>query len=333
MIIKSAPFHFQIDLVPVGQGRKIRGVISTPHEDLEKEVIEPSALRKALSNFMKHPILHLLHTERPVGLVTSAVVKKSGETEIEGEIFSTDDTDDVWEDIRLKKLTKFSIFGRRKYSDGPCHVSPSRRAAPCITKSLDLWSISIVGSTAINQNTYLEIAKANLDETDQPVFAENLALIYKSADLINESESGTMVPEPKDKKDEAEGDAPIIKSDEGGADDRLDKIEKSLGVIAGSIEAIIKSLPAKTDEPPKEDPPIEKANLDIGPIVKAQVEEAVGDIRKSFDGLSAQVTKLLEEFEEVKSTVIRKSGPIVFIPQDGEDENDMLSNAAAVGGL
>ena len=159
-------------------------MVSSPKPDRENEVIETSAMRQALHNFMKHPILHLQHTERPVGIAIEAVVKSTGETHIEAEIFETDDTDDVWDLIEKGGLSKFSIYGRRKQTAGQCHLSPNQRSGPCITKSLDLWSISIVGTNAVNQDTYLEIAKAHLAEDEYTPFAENLGLIPPNTALM-----------------------------------------------------------------------------------------------------------------------------------------------------
>jgi phage head maturation protease len=334
-IIKSVPFHYQIDFEPIGKGRKIRGTVSTPSPDRENEIITTGAFREALSNFMKHPILHVHHTERPVGIASSAVVKATGETHIEAEIFCSEDTDDVWEDILKGKLNKFSIYGRRKKAEGPCHLSPSQRMSPCVTKSLDLWSISLVGDNAINQDTYIEIAKANLPEDDLEGFTENLALIYKSTHANDGLQGEIMVPEPiEDQTPTGDAlDSPITKSEEG-TDGRLVAIENTLGTITkavGDLAEVVKAAVKPTVEPKEDDPIIEKAKLDLEPIVKAAVESAVGDIRKSVTDLTGEIAEVKKALEEVKGTVVRKSGVAVYIPLEGTEFNSNIANAAVIG--
>ncbi|HQN91149.1 MAG TPA: XkdF-like putative serine protease domain-containing protein [Methanoculleus sp.] len=335
-IIKSVPFHFQIDFKPTGNGRRIRGMVSSPKPDRENEVIETSAMRQALHNFMKHPILHLQHTERPVGIAIEAVVKSTGETHIEAEIFETDDTDDVWDLIEKGELSKFSIYGRRKQTAGQCHVSPNQRSGPCITKSLDLWSISIVGTNAVNQDTYLEIAKSHLAEDEYTPFAENLGLIYKSWPGNEYLKGDTMVPEPM-KTDDPIVETPLDDVVKGTSEERLDTIEASLGTITkaiGDLAVVVKAAVDKPEEVKEEaiTEDIKKATLeDVDAIVKAKVEEAVGDVKKAFDGLTTDVAELKKAVDEMKNTIVRKSGPLVYIPESEGEYNPYEANAAAIG--
>ena len=325
------PFHFQIDFQPVGKGRKIRGMVSSPNQDLEKEIITAKAFREALSNFMKHPILHVRHTERPVGLATSAVVKANGESHIEAEIFTSEDTDDVWDEIEKGSLCKYSIFGRRKVVEGPCHLSPGMRSSPCITKALDLWSISLVGNNAINQDTYLEIAKSNLGADDVEYFTEKLALIFKSGPTNSEIQGDIMVQDPKP-EDQAPTTAEEIVKASPETDTRLSAIETNIGEIVKAIGGLAEIMKAATPPPaPTSDPIIEKAKLDLAPIVKAAVDAAVGDIRKSMDTLVSDFAIVKSELETVKGTVVRKSGTAVYIPLEGEDYNPRLANLSAIG--
>ena len=310
-------------------------MVSSPKPDRENEVIETSAMRQALHNFMKHPILHLQHTERPVGTAIEAVVKSTGETHIEAEIFETDDTDDVWDLIEKGGLSKFSIYGRRKQTAGQCHLSPNQRSSPCITKSLDLWSISIVGTNAVNQDTYLEIAKAHLAEDEYTPFAENLGLIYKSGPSNEYLKGDTMVPEPM-KTDDPIVETPLDGVVKGTSEERLDTIEASLGTITkaiGDLAVVVKAAvekPEVKDEEPADD--IKKATLDdVDAIVKAKVEEAVGEVKKAFDGLTTDVAELKKAVDEMKNTIVRKSGPLVYIPENEGEYSPHEANLAAIG--
>lgn len=313
-------------------------MISSPKPDRENEVIETAAMRQALHNFMKHPILHLQHTERPVGTALEAVVKANGETHIEAEIYDTDDTDDVWQLIEKGLLSKYSIYGRRKQTAGQCHLFPHQRTSPCITKSLDLWSVSIVGTNAVNQDTYLEIAKAHLPDAEYGEFAENLGLIYKSRPDNEYLKGDTMVPEPKKTDDPVVDSTPIDETPivKGSSEERLDTIEASLGTITkaiGDLAVVVKAAvekPEVKDEQPAED--IKKAGLeDVDAIVKAKVEEAVGEVKKAFDGLTTDVAELKKAVDEMKNTIVRKSGPLVYIPEKDSEYNPYEANAAAIG--
>lgn len=282
---------------------------------------------------MKHPILHLHHTERPVAFATSAVVKANGDTDIEADVFTTEDTDDVWDAIQQKTLNKFSIFGRRKTSDGPCSLHPTKRRSPCVTKSLDLWSISLVGDNAVNQDTYIEIVKANLPESETDGFIENLASVYKSEPINDVLQGDIMVPEPIIEQD------PIVvvpTSDitKGEPEDsgRLIAIETSLDLITKSVGALTDLM--KKESTKDDETKIEKAKIDdFDIIIKAKVDEAVGDIRKSVDTLTASIEEIKKSLDEMANTVIKKSGTIVYVPpENGDNYNPQLSNAAAIGG-
>lgn len=306
-------------------------MISSPKPDRENEVIETAAMRQALHNFMKHPILHFQHTERPVGTALEAVVKSNGETFIEAEIYDTDDTDDVWDMIEKGTLSKYSIYGRRKETTGQCHLAPHQRSSPCITKSLDLWSVSLVGNNAVNQDTYLEIAKAHLPDDEYPTFVENLTLIYKSEPSNEYLKGDTMVPEPQ--TTDPVVDEPVEPVQKGQDVDRLEAIETSLGTITKAIGDLAGIVKASAEKPEQDVQPPEDLirKADLEPIVKAKVEEAVGDIRKAFTDLSTQVDEIKKAVDEMKENVIRKSGPVAYIPEKEEDYNPYEANLSAIG--
>ena len=140
--------------------RIIRGCASDPEEDKEKEIMLREALEEALPNFMYLPIIHLDHTERPIGLVKSAYFDTDDKFQIDGRVKPTSDCDDVWSRIKSGELSQYSIFGRRIEGSEACSLNPRFRDRPCITKRLHLDSISICPKgNAINPNTEVEVGE------------------------------------------------------------------------------------------------------------------------------------------------------------------------------
>jgi len=111
VIQKGRELQLKVDFT-IDTERKIRGCAHFPTIDKERELILSDAISKALPDFMKHPILHYRHTERPVGTVTKAYIDNDGAFHIEGSIYDTPDTDDVWEQVKKGELNKFSIYGK-----------------------------------------------------------------------------------------------------------------------------------------------------------------------------------------------------------------------------
>lgn len=130
--------------------RIIRGCASDPEEDKEKEIMLREALEEALPNFMYLPIIHLDHTERPIGLVKSAYFDTDDKFQIDGRVKPTSDCDDVWSRIKSGELSQYSIFGRRIEGSEACSLNPRFRDRPCITKRLHLdYSPSSIGVVQI----------------------------------------------------------------------------------------------------------------------------------------------------------------------------------------
>lgn len=141
--------------------RKIKGCASVPVPDRENEIVTREAIEAALPAFMELPVLHYWHSERPVGWVDKAYFDDEDRFHVEGRIKSTPDCDDIWDRIKSGEITQFSIFGRRREGNAFCRLDPEHRRQPCETSSLFLDSISVCpDTTAQNQQTYLEIAKA-----------------------------------------------------------------------------------------------------------------------------------------------------------------------------
>ncbi len=158
VLLKASPLRFSIDFEITGE-RKIRGRAHTPEVDRENELILLKAFEATLPKFMKAPIMHEQHTERPVGIFTKVALTDG--LDIEGEIF--EHCDDVWERVKKGEYNRFSIYGQRRIGSPECSLQPAQRITPCITKALDLYSISLVGENAINEGTWLELVKSFSD--------------------------------------------------------------------------------------------------------------------------------------------------------------------------
>jgi hypothetical protein len=147
--------------------RKVCGIATGPDLDRENETVLKAAIANALPDFMMLPIMHLDHTERPVGWFTKAEFH-GDDLYVEACVKPTADCDEFWQDVRNAsadgKPFQFSIFGDRVSCTPSCALhpdDPKRHAEPCITKALKLYSISICQpGTAINPNTFAEVMKA-----------------------------------------------------------------------------------------------------------------------------------------------------------------------------
>lgn len=156
------PISFSIDF-QVDSDYQISGCAHFEDIDRENEVIAIKAIKESLGNFMKHPILHYQHTERPIGTFTEATIKGKA-LFVKANVYDTPDNADAWEEIKTGKLNAFSIYGKRKISSPECKLRPEQRTSPCRTDALDLWSISAVGKQAgtheVNEHTFLDVVKS-----------------------------------------------------------------------------------------------------------------------------------------------------------------------------
>jgi len=273
---------------------------------------------------MKHPILHHQHTERPIGTITKAEIKDNA-LYIEGSIYDTPDTDDVWEEIQTGRLNKFSIYARRLKGTPACRVSPESRTSPCVTKALTLFSISAVGNNAINQATFLEVIKA-LRGDDVTDMVED---VIEKAEVESEEESTLLKAE----------------TNVSGILERLGTLEEMTKGIPDFIEKCSGYF-AKSEEPQEED--VEKCSMtkaepveEPAEIVKAVEQEDVitkaqfDDIRKAFD---EKIASLEAKIAKMENETIQKGGVVVINPKEIGDAssqglNPMMLNAKALGSV
>jgi len=330
--------------------RKIYGVAHVPVIDRENEIILADAIRKALPEYMKLPILHVQHTERPVGTVTKAFVDESGKLHIYADIKDTEDTNDVWSDIESGELNKFSIFGKRDDASPECALAPTQRISPCVTKALTLFSISVVGDNAMNQDTFLRVAKAYNERSDGMSEEEEKKKDEDEVEKCHDLKKDDGTEDDKKKEDEVEkSDVPELNHEPTNISaimGRLDGIEKSVATLYEMASPVEKSEDEEDDKvdekekkeeekvekavPPVEDVPKDEKKEQPDYVVKAALDGYVtkaelGTIQKAFDELKAKVEKMENE-------TIEKGGHVVFISKAALEENPQIDNLSAIEG-
>lgn len=328
-IQKGRELSFSIDF-SILSDRRIGGLAHFEQADLENEIIEIDAILKALPDFMEHPVIHYQHTERPIGTITKAEIKDKG-LWIEGSIYDTPDTDDVWDEIQNGSLNKYSIYGRRLKGNDQCRIPPENRMSPCVTKAIALWSISAVGDNAINQMTFLEVMKAlrgdtvtdteeetkqKAEETPQEpelLKAEgNMSSILERISGLEETVKGLTTPAPQEDETEKAEEPEEVVEEKAEPEDEPEEETKGCGCAKA---APIESDPA--DE-----------------IVKADViQKAFDEFKKANDLRFAELESRIVEME---AQTIKKGGNVVIIPSQMTPEdraaiNPMIQNARALG--
>lgn len=327
-ISKGQPnLSFSVDF-SIFSDRRIRGRAHFEQKDLENEIILIDAIKKALDQFMEHPILHYQHTERPIGTITKAEIKDKG-LWIEASIYDTPDTDDVWAEIQRGSLNKFSIYGRRLQGNDQCRISPENRMSPCVTKAIALWSISAVGDNAINQMTFLEVIKSLRGDTVTDEVTEEI--VQKADEESPQSEET------------------LLKSETNTSSilERLAGVEQTLQSLVDSDKQVHESMgetaKAEEVEEPGEDEekkcgcaakaePVETDTSEE--IVKGDViQKAFDEFRKAYDEKIAALESRIATMEE---ETVKKGGSVVIIPEqlspeDARIVNPMILNAKALG--
>lgn len=310
---------FSVDF-SIFSDRRIRGRAHFEQADLENEIILIDAIKKALDQFMEHPILHYQHSERPIGTITKAEIKDKG-LWIEASIYDTPDTDDVWGEIQRGSLNKFSIYGRRLQGNDQCRISPENRMSPCVTKAIALWSISAVGDNAINQMTFLEVIKSLRGDTVTDEVTEEI--VQKADEESPQSEETLLKSETNTSSilERLSGIEEMVKGLQAAqvvaepevVEEKGEEIEEKCGCAA-------KAEPVETDTSEE--------------IVKGDViQKAFDEFRKAYDEKIAALESRIATMEE---ETVKKGGSVVIIPEqlspeDARIVNPMILNAKALG--
>ena len=342
----------------------IFGVANSPIPDRENELILAKAMEEAIPLFMKIPILHVGHTERPVGYVTECRVLKAGDlildptyskynpgakpgdTYFEASIPEDGDTEDIWGKVEKGDYNKISIYGVRTLASDECKLLPHQRVSPCVTKAIRLWSFSLVGENAINPGSYIKIAKSfNTDLCQE--FEEN------TIELIKAAFPDTGMAPIADQQDQGQDsgtdnvrvDADVVmKSDLEPVVQDVSLMKSELAGVKTGVDSILDFIKKSSqDATPASDETksdanveyITKANLEttLDLIVKAKIDLAVAEVKKAYDVKFAAFEKQMEAFG---SETIKKGGHAVFLDMEGKSlggmDNSFISNLDALEG-
>lgn len=335
----------------------ISGIANSPIPDRENELISAEAMEAAIPAFMKLPFLHIDHTERPAGAITSCRVLKAGDPVLSpnhrdfdsrakvGDTFfkayipDDGDCDDIWDKIENGEYNKISIYGVRTLASKECKLRPHERVSPCITKAIRLWSFSLVGDNAINPESYIKIAKS---------FSENLCdnFTEKTNELIKAAfPDYSMAPDSDQTgQDPIITDAvatPVVKAE-------VDSVVQDVTILKGDMAELKTGITGILEYLKKADAPIvtehvaevvsseyiTKANLEttLDLIVKAKIDLAVADVKKAYDAKFAAFEQQMKDFG---SETIKKGGHTVVLDMSGnpisEHGNSFLANLDALG--
>ena len=154
----SAVIEFNPAIINEGE-RIIEGVASAPVYDRANELITADALKKAVNDYMRLPIVTVGHKEFIAGFVKDLWFDSQDRMCIKVKLKETEDVDGIWELIKQGVLNAFSIAGVRKSTN--CVMNRNGISdTPCVTDSIILNSITICGSDKCNPEAHFAIAKA-----------------------------------------------------------------------------------------------------------------------------------------------------------------------------
>jgi len=281
-MLESEPYSLTLDLSWTEDEEGVlvvSGCASVPKPDRENEVITKEAIEAALPSFMKLPILHLDHTERPVGLITD-VGFEGDEFHIRSPIKDTPDCRDVRDRIRSGDLAQFSIYGRRLKGSSSCRLHPERRSEPCLTYELALDSVSICPkNNAIQADSYVE---HNGDSIVVKSMNSDSAPVHETAD-------GSM--EKIDMVDTT--DAPAESAPTGN--DFEQQVVGALTSLSERMSALEQAVEEMTSVGPDD---IEKADEDYGDA--EEYGDDAPDIQEQVSTIAEGLTMVLQELQELK---------------------------------
>lgn len=163
--------------------RRIRGFASTRNPDRENDVVEPDALRRAMSTYMQNPIVlrdHML--DKPIGTTVDYSVSFEG---LEVEIEIAKDTalaNETWALISQGVLKALSIGFIAQEFDR------DREQGGATIRSLELIEISVVSIPA-NRESLFNVVKAfqkgtDLIEKKDTLYRNTLAAVHQAKGQI-----------------------------------------------------------------------------------------------------------------------------------------------------
>jgi len=324
-------FVFDLHHLSENNERKVWGLASCPDIDREGEVILKKAIEESLHDFMALPIMHLNHTERPIGWFTKAEFRGQ-DLYVEGRIKPTPDCDDVWNDVLSGKLSQWSIFGDRTNATPSCALDPSSRTEPCVTKALALYSITLCDrNTAINSKTFAEVMKSIIKAQSLVEKATDSAsnMIHPTTDGKYPKEvMKTMEPEDEKKVPEAPAKEEGAAQEPSGAGDEIKQLLTTIVERLQSLESSIGLNKAEDPEEKKEEE--ENKEVQKSPCAKKAEAAAAAATTLSKADLG-RITKAEERIAalEAELVTLKKSTakpPSVFVidpkaAEEGESQD------------
>lgn len=302
----------------------VTGCASVPVPDNENEIVTKEAIETALPDFMQLSILHLDHTERPVGPITESWFE-GDMFMIRGPIKPTDDCKDVRIRIKSGELSQFSIFGRRIAGTPSCRLNPSQRSEICKTTRLFLDSVSICPKgNAINGNSYLEHNGGGIVE--KAINTADSAMIHTVADGNQE----------KIKMDE---NAPAP-ADNGPGSDVLQQILDAITGLSDRVETLEQQYTELTSVEPED---VQKADdgEDYGPEdddghdggEQPGIEEYLSTIGEALQMILANQQEMMQGQGTVGKADLEPAPPGDEEPEDDgyeEEEDDLEKGCGSV---
>ena len=327
--------------------REFSGTFHKPVIDKENDIIPASAMDKAMDDFMVLPTLQEVHTERTVGIVTKAWKNGDDEYYLEGRIKPGDDCDDVWQKIKKGEYDGLSIGGRRISYSKECAIPSLIRDTPCVTHRLKLYNVSVC-SSPVNPEASIDefnkVAKGeeiyDLDETLKKAMTTGSSLshgIYDGKRKKMEENEVTTV----DKSDENL----ITKSDIEDLTKAILELQKSFAShfaslttpqpqgISGkghSVEDTMQKGKGKEEEEELEDEEYSGKTKKI----KKSDDVPENNFELIVKAQDAKIAELQSQLEKLKdTTVIRKGGEAVIIPEQLLKSDPVLTNMGMLSGM
>lgn len=257
--------------------RIIEGIATAPVYDRVNELITADAIKKALPDYMKLPVVTVLHKDYAVGVTKEAKILDDGSLHIRVQLKDTPDVDGIWDLIKSGVLNAFSISGSR--TESTCSMRAGI-GTPCVTSGIHLSTITICGEDKANQ-------KAHIDYINKTLFGDT-----NMTEEINEVVS-TVIEDPVEKTVE---DSVIVDAVDHALEDKIDlliktiegmkkeeepKVENDLSKSLGDLATSMSELNTKLAGFEERLSAIENTKIEKGGIVmdESGKVESVGNIR------------------------------------------------------
>lgn len=272
-----------VDTTVVDESKRIiEGVATAPVYDRVNELITADAIKKALPDYMKLPVVTVLHKDYAVGKTIAAKILDDGSLFVKIKLKPTPDVEKVWELIKAGVLNSFSISGSRTSST----CSRANMGSPCITDGIHLSTITICGNDAANP-------KANISYINKTLFGEDMTEIkvdssvpaINTVDVLTTSNSAGL---------DLTKAVPAVDLSE--VLEAVGKLEKTVTGLAESMQ----KTEVTTEVKPEVDNDLEKSISDLA--------NTVSELSKQFAGFEQRISTLEEQKVEKGGIILDEQG-------------------------